>query len=88
MARGLYRDQQGWVMVEYDKHQASIPHDRYVANGYQPPYDELPTQEKYNHAQQKAAFAAFRKGSWAEPSREVILMPRGPELATLKGAEC
>jgi hypothetical protein len=33
MARGLYRDMHGDVMVEYDKHQARIPRGEYVDNG-------------------------------------------------------
>jgi hypothetical protein len=58
MARGLYRDQQGDVMVQYDQYQKRIPRGTYVDSGYQPTYDELPAHETYNdapHAPQKAA---------------------------------
>jgi hypothetical protein len=60
MARGLYRDQQGDVMVQYAKYQARIPHGKYVDNHYQPPYDEVPTHETHNDAQ-KAACTALEK---------------------------
>jgi hypothetical protein len=60
MARGLYRDQQGAVMVQYDKHQARIPRGEYVDDAYHPPYDELPTLEKYNEAQDEKCLASSR----------------------------
>ena len=53
MARGLYRDQQGEAMVEYDKHQARIPRGKYV-------YDELPTHERYNDSQDEKCLASSR----------------------------
>ena len=54
MARGLYRDQQGDVMVQYDKHQNRIPRGEYVDSAYQPAYEELPAHEAYNDAQKAA----------------------------------
>jgi hypothetical protein len=64
MARGLYRDQQGDVMVQYDQYQKRIPRGTYIVNGYQPIYDELPAHETYNdapHAPQKAASTVLEK---------------------------
>ena len=48
------------VMVKYDKHHARIPRGKYVDNAYQPPYDELPTLEKYNEAQDEKCLASSR----------------------------
>jgi hypothetical protein len=54
-------------MVQYDKYQARMPHDKYVDSDYQPRYDELPTHEtyndarRYNDAPQKAASTALEK---------------------------
>jgi hypothetical protein len=76
MARGLYRDQQGCVMVQYDKDQARMPHDQYVDSNYQPRYDELPTHEAYNdapHAPQKAACTALEKEVLKTPQDRVEL---------------
>ncbi len=50
MAVGLYRDETGWVMVKYDAHSAPIPKDRYESQGYQPPYEKLPTKAEYEKA--------------------------------------
>jgi hypothetical protein len=64
MPRGLYRDQQGDVMVQYDQYQNRIPRGTYVDSGYQPTYDELPEHETYNdapHSPQKAASTASEK---------------------------
>jgi hypothetical protein len=66
-ATGLYRDSDGWVTVKYDKQVAPIPRNQYIANGYQPPYDQLLTQEQYNDAQQKADFAAIEKEAGKTP---------------------
>jgi hypothetical protein len=51
-------------MARYDQYQNRIPPGTYVDNDYQPPYDELPTHERYNdgpHAPQKAASTALEK---------------------------
>jgi hypothetical protein len=67
MARGLYRNQQGDVMVQYDQYQKRIPRGTYIDSGYQPTYDQLPAHETYNdaphapHAPQKAASTALEK---------------------------
>jgi hypothetical protein len=47
-------------MVKHDKHQARIPRGKYVDNAYQPPYDELPTHERYNDAQDEKCLAGSR----------------------------
>jgi hypothetical protein len=65
--QGLYRDRDGWVMVQYDKHQAIIDRDTYVANGYVPPYDSLPTQDQYNQAAAKKAFDDIAKEAAKTP---------------------
>ena len=45
---GQYREENGWVMVHYDGgHAAPIPRESYEENGYEPPYDELPTKREY-----------------------------------------
>jgi hypothetical protein len=44
--RGLYQDN-GWAQVTDGHSNLPIPRDRYEANGYLPPFDELPTKEKY-----------------------------------------
>jgi hypothetical protein len=43
MARGLYRDQYGWVEVDYDAAQSPMPAENYISGGHQPPYETLPT---------------------------------------------
>jgi len=48
MGKGLYRDPHGWVMVDYGNHRGPIPKSQYEANGYQPPYEQLPTEVQYN----------------------------------------
>jgi len=48
MGKGLYRDPHGWVMVDYGNHRGPIPKSQYKANGYQPPYEQLPTEVQYN----------------------------------------
>lgn len=48
MAIGLYRTKDGWanedsVRVQYDDgKELDVPASQYVADGYQPPLDELP----------------------------------------------
>ena len=43
MVRGLFRDQHGWVEVDYGGAQAPMPREKYIAGGHAPPYDTLPT---------------------------------------------
>jgi hypothetical protein len=53
MARGMYRDDTGWVQVDYGQHNAPIPKDKYEENGYQPPYDKLPSKQEYDTRQEQ-----------------------------------
>ena len=52
VARGLYRERNGWgnqhsAHVKYDEGQElDVPEDRYRARGYQPPFDELPWKDE------------------------------------------
>jgi hypothetical protein len=47
MERGLWRDGH-WVQVSYEDMEAvAISRALYEKRGYQPPFDELPTKEKY-----------------------------------------
>ena len=46
--RGVFRDQDGWATVDYGAHRASIPRHSYDENGYEPPFEELPTKEVYD----------------------------------------
>jgi hypothetical protein len=55
MVKGLYRDGDSWVMVDYGRHRQSIPRDLYETRGYKPPCEELPTAEEYNAAQEAEA---------------------------------
>ena len=48
MPRGLYLDADGWVMVHYGTTSAPISRERYEYNGYQPTYDQLPTEQEYH----------------------------------------
>jgi hypothetical protein len=50
MAKGLFRDDDGWVQVDYGSSSAPIPRDQYEANGYQPPFDRLPLRKDYEAA--------------------------------------
>ena len=50
MARGLYRRDDGWVRVEYEKHATAIPRSTYEAQGYQPEYLKLPSETEYRTA--------------------------------------
>ena len=53
MARGLYRDNGGWVVVSYDgKFRFKMPMHRsdYDSHDYKPAFDDLPAKEKYEKA--------------------------------------
>ena len=43
MTVGLFRDEYGWVKVDYGGVQAPMLRDKYIASGCQPPYALLPT---------------------------------------------
>jgi hypothetical protein len=47
MANGLYRRDDGWVRVEYEKHATAIPRSTYEAQGYRPEYVKLPSEAEY-----------------------------------------
>ena len=47
-ARGIFRDQAGWVTVDHGVHRNSIPRHRYEEMGYEPPFESLPTKEEYD----------------------------------------
>ena len=44
MARGLYRLQDGSVMVDYGPSRLPISRSHYLANGYKPIWDRLPPE--------------------------------------------
>ena len=44
MAKGLYLMQDGQVLVDYGKRRVPISRAQYRANGYRPPYDNLPAE--------------------------------------------
>ena len=44
MAKGLYLMRDGQVLVDYGKRRVPISPAQYRANGYRPPYDELPAE--------------------------------------------
>lgn len=44
--RGLFRDGD-WAQVTDEHHAILIPRDRYEAQGYQPPFDDLPMKDEY-----------------------------------------
>jgi hypothetical protein len=37
MARGVFRDEHGWVEVDHDGVQGSMTRENYIAGGYEPP---------------------------------------------------
>lgn len=48
MAKGLYRDtDDDWAMVDYGPHRAPVPRSMYDANGYEPPYNQLPFKDRW-----------------------------------------
>ena len=47
MARGIYRDHDDQVMVDYEKYRTAIPRRSYDANRYEPAFDQLPTKEEF-----------------------------------------
>jgi hypothetical protein len=61
MARGLFRTVDGLVQVDYGIHSAPMPRKRYEEQGYQPPFETLPSEADYFTAQEKAQGSA--KGS-------------------------
>lgn len=47
LAKGVYRDSDGWVTVDYGTSRMPIDRDTYEENGYLPPFDKLPSKEEY-----------------------------------------
>jgi hypothetical protein len=54
MARGIFRTVDGLVQVDYGVYSAPMPRVRYEEQGYQPPFETLPSEGDYLEAQQKA----------------------------------
>ena len=50
LPKGLYREIDGWVQVDYGTIRVSIPRKKYEVSGYEPPYDQLPMQDEYEKA--------------------------------------
>ena len=56
MAKGLYREENGWanqdsVRVQFeDGKELDIPRSLYEAEGYQPPFQSLPTKQDYEQS--------------------------------------
>jgi hypothetical protein len=51
MPRGMYRDSGGWVQVNFDdKFQMSMHRSDYEDRDYKPPFESLPTRDKYAKA--------------------------------------
>jgi hypothetical protein len=60
MAKGIYRTVDGFVQVDYGTHSTPMPRKRYQDEGYQPPFETLPSEPDYLAAQQKAQNGANR----------------------------
>jgi hypothetical protein len=51
MTRGLYRDNAGWVQVDYDdKFHMPMKKGDYEDHGYKPRYESLPMKQTYEKA--------------------------------------
>lgn len=75
--RGIYRERNGWgnqhsVLVDYGKHQMDVPEEKYRANGYQPPFDELPWKGEVQPPRFPAG-SELTIGYFAEPSAPGVL---------------
>jgi len=47
MPTGLYRDKDDWVLIDRGDARGLIPRIQYVAMGYLPPFDALPTKKEH-----------------------------------------
>ncbi len=47
MTKGLYRDGD-WATIFDGNNAIPIPKARYVQQGYEPPFDQLPTKKEYD----------------------------------------
>ena len=65
MAKGLYLMQNGQVLVGYGKRRVRISPAQYRANGYRPPFDNLPAegQRKAGNARREFAQAEALKAT-------------------------
>ena len=54
-ATGIFRTSDGWARVEYSRGTGPIPRDLYVTKGYEPAYEELPTEAEYRASNVRAA---------------------------------
>lgn len=55
MAKGIYRERNGWanqhsVFVDYGATSMDVPEDEYRESGHQPPFEQLPWKEEYEAA--------------------------------------
>jgi len=57
MPKGLYREPDGWVQVNYGRNLVAIPRKRYELSGYGPPYYQLPTKDDYGKVVPRASVA-------------------------------
>jgi hypothetical protein len=54
MPVGLFRDEEGWVQVDYGTGTTiPVPRSKYEANGYKPDFDQLPSEAEYQAAEEK-----------------------------------
>ena len=60
MAKGIYRTVDGFVQVDFGTHSTPMPRARYQDEGYNPPFEMLPSEPDYLAAQQKAQNGAKR----------------------------
>jgi hypothetical protein len=58
MARGIFRTVDGLVQVNYGLRSVAMYRKRYEEEGYQPPFETLPSEADYVAAQQKAQDSA------------------------------
>jgi hypothetical protein len=55
MPKGMYRDNGGWVQVNYeDRFHMPMHRSDYEDHGYTPRFEALPTKEKYDKARSRA----------------------------------
>jgi hypothetical protein len=54
MPVGLFRDEEGWVQVDYGTGTTiPVPRSKYEANKYKPDFDKLPSEAEYGAAEKK-----------------------------------
>jgi hypothetical protein len=54
MPVGLFREEGGWVQVDYGTGTTiPVPRSKYEANGYKPDFDKLPSEAEYGAADKK-----------------------------------